>query len=88
VLEHRPQLDIEKLATGEHWYGQQALALKLVDELITSDDYLLKKSANTDIFEINFVFKESLSDKMSAFFEGFMMKCVNVCSNLFRRSRL
>ncbi len=88
VLEHRPQLDMEKLATGEHWYGTQALNLKLVDELITSDDYLLKKSQNADIYEVNYVFKESLADKMSTIFQGFMMRCMNTCANLFRRSRL
>jgi len=37
VHEHRPQLDIDKIATGEHWYGSQALALNLIDEIMTSD---------------------------------------------------
>lgn len=32
--------DIEKIATGEHWFGQQALALNLVDKLQTSDDVI------------------------------------------------
>ena len=40
VYEYRTHLDIEKVATGEHWLGKQALALNLVDELNTSDDYL------------------------------------------------
>ena len=42
VTQHRPQLDIDKIATGEHWFGQQALALNLVDEIATSDDLLVK----------------------------------------------
>ncbi len=33
IREHRPQVDIERVATGEHWYGIRALELKLVDEL-------------------------------------------------------
>lgn len=65
VHEHRPQLDIEKLATGEHWYGSQAIELNLVDELMTSDDYLLEKSQNTDIYQVDYVFAQTLSDKLS-----------------------
>lgn len=77
VVEHRPQLDIEKLATGEHWYGQQAIALNLVDELMTSDDFLLAKSENMDIYEVTYVINETLTDKISTFFHGFTMKLLN-----------
>lgn len=71
VLEHRPQLKIDQLATGEHWYGAQALELNLIDEITTSDDYLLAKSANTDIYEVKYVITESLSDKISHFLDDF-----------------
>jgi serine protease SohB len=43
VKTQRPQLDIESVATGETWFGPDALERKLVDELITSDDVLLQK---------------------------------------------
>jgi serine protease SohB len=43
VSDYRPSLDIEKVATGEHWYGKQALGLGLVDKLMTSDEYLLTR---------------------------------------------
>ncbi len=66
VSEHREQLDIEKVATGEHWYGQQALELKLVDELMTSDDYLLEKSKETDLFEITYQQKKKIGKKLGA----------------------
>jgi Periplasmic serine proteases (ClpP class) len=42
VLQYRPALDIERVATGEHWMGSRALELGLVDELRTSDDVLLE----------------------------------------------
>jgi len=41
VTENRPQLEIEMVATGEHWYGTRALERKLIDIIQTSDDYLL-----------------------------------------------
>ncbi len=41
VKRMRPSLDIEQVATGEHWYGQQAVEKGLVDEINTSDDVIL-----------------------------------------------
>lgn len=40
---HRPALDVDQVATGEVWYGSDALAKGLVDELGTSDEYILKQ---------------------------------------------
>lgn len=47
VLRYRPQLDAEKIATGEHWLAVDARELGLVDDIITSDDYILKRMAVT-----------------------------------------
>ena len=64
VTEYRPQLDIEQAATGEHWFGTRALALNLVDELSTSDDYLLKRVRDADVFEIRHQHKKALSERL------------------------
>lgn len=53
VREHRPALDIERVATGEHWLGSQAMDLGLVDELGTSDDLLMAACEHSDILEIS-----------------------------------
>jgi serine protease SohB len=52
IREHRPQVDLERVATGEHWYGIRALELKLVDELKTSDDLLLEAALDHDLYHI------------------------------------
>jgi len=52
VARHRPQLDIERVGTGEYWYGARAVELGLVDELVTSDDYLLARSADADLYAV------------------------------------
>ena len=52
VAEYRPALDIERVSTGEAWYARDALALHLVDEIRTSDDYLLEASRNAELFQI------------------------------------
>ena len=54
VKAQRPQLDVEQVATGEHWFGQRALQVQLVDELRTSDDLLLEASANADVYELTY----------------------------------
>jgi serine protease SohB len=65
VTANRPQLDIDRVATGEHWFGSQALELKLVDSLQTSDDYLLERAKEADLYEIRFKRRHSLSDRLS-----------------------
>lgn len=64
VTQHRPQLDIEKIATGEHWFGQQALALNLVDEIATSDDLLVKAVEDKEIIELKYKEKKSLTQRI------------------------
>jgi len=52
VKTHRAALDLDRVSTGEYWHGEQALALGLVDELRTSDDYLLAARAEADLFKV------------------------------------
>ena len=64
VEKYRPQLNIEKVATGEHWYGKDALALNLVDKLQTSDEYLLGLLAQHDVYVIDTRRKPTLGEKL------------------------
>lgn len=66
VASQRPALDINRVATGEHWYGKRAKELNLCDDLKTSDDYLLERSAQTGIFEVKYITKKGLSRKLAA----------------------
>ncbi len=66
ITAHRSNVDIERVSTGEYWYGTQALALHLVDELITSDDLLLNRSKTADIYEIRYVQGKSLARRISS----------------------
>jgi len=64
VSAHRPQLDIDKIATGEHWYGTQALDLQLVDKIQTSDDYLLEQLDNKHIVQVRYQKAKKLAEKL------------------------
>ncbi len=77
VSRYRPKLNIEQVATGEFWYGEIALQLNLVDEIMTSDEYLLKKSKEHQIVKISFEQKPTLSDKIS----GIVTKAVTLTLN-------
>lgn len=52
IRDHRPQLDVDTVANGEHWFGTRAAELKLVDELMTSDDYLMQRMETHDLFGV------------------------------------
>ncbi len=64
VAEHRPTLDMNTIATGEHWYGKRALELNLVDDLLTSDEYLMKATEDADIYEVTYTAHKRISEKL------------------------
>ena len=64
VAQNRPLLDVDKVATGEHWFGQQALELKLVDELATSDDIILEKMKDKSVISVKYKVKKPLLQKI------------------------
>lgn len=64
VEKYRPQLNVEKVATGEHWYGKDALELNLVDKLQTSDEYLLSLLEQHDVYVIDTRRKPTLGEKL------------------------
>ena len=64
VSQNRPHLDVEQVATGEHWFGQQALNLNLVDEIMTSDDLLLQAMKEKQLIGVKYVVKKSLLQKV------------------------
>lgn len=64
VKNNRPQVNVDQIATGEHWYGSRALELNLVDTLKTSDDYLAEAAESADLFQVRYVRKKPLIEKL------------------------
>ena len=55
VGKHRPCLDIDAVATGETWFGEDAVERKLCDELRTIDDVLLElHSAGVELYAVEY----------------------------------
>lgn len=65
VLRYRPALDLNRIATGEYWYGTQALELGLVDAIKTSDDYLLQASEDSDLYQTRYRIRHGLARRLS-----------------------
>lgn len=77
ITENRPQINIAEVATGEHWLGQQALGLKLVDKIETSDDYLFNLSKTANLYEICYEVKKP-------FLSRFTESSANLQNKLFK----
>jgi serine protease SohB len=67
---NRPSLDVAKVATGEVWYGQDALGEGLIDELETSDSFVQNRLGDWDVFEVKFVNKKNWQEKLGMAAEG------------------
>ncbi|WP_182406433.1 protease SohB [Psychrobacter sp. GP33] len=64
VNRYRGMLDLDKVATGEHWYGEDAVHLNLVDRLQTSDSYLLELMENHDVYALHSRQKPTFAEKL------------------------
>lgn len=69
VEKYRPELDMERVATGEYWYGTRALELGLVDEIGTSDDWLGRLVDEADAWRVQWRGHKRLMEKLAAAME-------------------
>ncbi|EGQ9177480.1 protease SohB [Vibrio alginolyticus] len=65
IRERRPSLDLDKVATGEHWFGTQAKELGLVDDISTSDDIVVAACKDKTVLSVHYVQKKKLADKLA-----------------------
>mgnify|MGYP003384720115 CR=1 FL=1 len=85
VNEHRPSLDLDKVATGEHWFGTKALELGLIDTIQTSDDYLQKLSKSHKVVAIKYEVKKGLAEK---FAKAASLSVEGVLGKLMQKNRI
>ncbi|MEQ5815064.1 protease SohB [Marinobacter sp. NFXS11] len=64
VSERRPDLDIAAVANGDIWFGKRALEVKLVDEIKTSDEYLIEACDRADVVSVAYQRKRTLPEKL------------------------
>lgn len=64
VSERRPDVDIAKVANGDIWFGQRALEVKLIDEIKTSDEYLIEACDRAEVVSVAYQRKRTLPEKL------------------------
>jgi len=74
VGRYRTELDLEAIATGEHWYGTRALELGLADEILTSDELLLQRASERDLYHVSYKIKQPLQKRIMSNIDGTLEK--------------
>lgn len=74
VGKYRADLDLDKVATGEHWYGTRALEMGLADELKTSDELLAERAQDRDLYLVTYKIKQPLQKRLMANVDGVLEK--------------
>jgi serine protease SohB len=64
IRDYRPRLDLAQVATGEYWHGRQALTLGLIDEIKTSDDFLLEAADTADLYKVSYATHKKPLDRL------------------------
>ena len=84
VTDYRPGLDIATVATGEAWYGKRAVDLNLVDELMTSDEYLMRACDHSEVFEVQWEDNKRPIDRLFKQVNGMLERAESLIPD-FRR---
>jgi serine protease SohB len=66
VHQNRPALDVDAVATGEHWFGIQAKEKGLVDDISTSDDVLLAELEKFELIGVQYIQRKKMIERFSA----------------------
>ena len=88
VSKYRPQLDLEKIATGEHWYGTRALELGLADELKTSDELLADIAKDHNLYRLQFKIRKPLQKRLLANADALLERLDSLAWRRWFESRL
>jgi serine protease SohB len=74
VAKYRPALDLDKVATGEHWYGTRALEYGLADGIRTSDELLKERASERDLYLVSYKVKQPLQKRVLAHIDSLLEK--------------
>ncbi len=78
ISKYRPDLDLDKVATGEHWYGTRAMELGLVDELKTSDELLAGMAKDRDLYRVAYKMKMPLQRRLLSSVDNMLERVDNL----------
>ena len=87
VKENRPKINVNKVATGEVWQGDEAVKLGLIDDIGTSDDYLVKLSKKFKLIEIEYFEKKPITARFATAAELLLEKGIYKVLDIVNKDR-
>jgi len=87
VKENRSKIQVAKVSTGEVWQGDKAKKLGLIDEIGTSDDYLLKLASKFKLLEIQYFEKKPFTARLGTAAEVIVEKGIYKILDIFNKDR-
>ena len=87
VKENRSKIQVAKVSTGEVWQGEKAKKLGLIDEIGTSDDYLLKLASKFKLLEIQYFEKKPFTARIGSAAEVIVEKGIYKILDIFNKDR-
>ena len=87
VQENRSKIQVAKVSTGEVWQGDKAKKLGLIDEIGTSDDYLLKLASKFKLLEIQYFEKKPFTARIGAAVEVVVEKGIYKILDILNKDR-
>ena len=65
VVTNRPEIGIDTIATGEIWYGQEALDLHLIDRVSTSDELIISRMSGATVYQLTYIPETKLTERFA-----------------------
>ncbi len=87
ITRYRPNLDMDRIATGEHWYGTRALELALADGLATSDELLTAAVEERDVYKVTYEVKQPLPKKVLHSMDALAERAADILWRRLQESR-
>lgn len=83
VHQYRPKLDVDKVSTGEYWLGRRSLELGLVDSLGTSDDYLMTRTKDAQVFRVTYRSDQPWRDRLGRLAANALLEWLTPARSLY-----
>lgn len=66
VKQHRIEIEIDKVSEGDFWLAEDAVELGLVDEIMTSDAYLMNLCESANVYRVHWQPHKSIEERIKS----------------------
>ena len=77
-------MDIERVANGDYWLAREAVALGLVDEIMTGDELLFRSRDGARLYEVSTEARKTFLERLTGAFAMLMERARDVAIEALR----